>query len=247
MATNGGRGGESLRGTLVDDVTERLRRAIVTGEIAPGQRIRVRDLEERFGVSHIPIRESLRSLEAEGLVENLPQRGAVATGVSLDELSELYDLRRILESAVAERAVASFDPERLQTIKSALERLEEVSDGVSDEFIEAHRNFHWAIMEPGATRLIERTLRQLWQTSERYVRLAVSAAHTGATGRTQHRRLYQASRSKNSERLRDEVMSHLHLTEGGIRAWYEQEGAAPAKAGRDEGASPSKAARGGRA
>ena len=57
----------------------------------------MRQLEQCFGVSHIPIREAIRRLEAEGLVVNVPKRGAVAAGVSLEEFDDIYDLRRIIE------------------------------------------------------------------------------------------------------------------------------------------------------
>src|SRR5256714_15669655 len=101
------------RVSLVDNVTERLRSALLTGDIQPGERIRVAALEKRFGVSHIPIREALRRLETEGLVITLPQRTAVAAGVDLADLDGLYDLRRMIEGEVAERAVERMTPEAL--------------------------------------------------------------------------------------------------------------------------------------
>ena len=58
----------SIPKTMVDGITERLRKAIITGAIRPRERIRVGDLERKFGVSHIPIREALRRLQSEGLV-----------------------------------------------------------------------------------------------------------------------------------------------------------------------------------
>ena len=72
---------------MVDNVTERLRSALLAGEIAPGEPIRVAQLEKSFGVSHIPIREAVRRLEAEGLIVAEPQRAAVAAGVDLDDLA----------------------------------------------------------------------------------------------------------------------------------------------------------------
>ena len=62
--------------TIVDGITKRLRLAIITGTIRPGERIRVADLERKFRVSHIPIRKALRRLQSEGFVEMLGHRGA---------------------------------------------------------------------------------------------------------------------------------------------------------------------------
>src|SRR6266542_3701628 len=115
------------RVSLVDNVTERLRSALLTGDIQPGERIRVTALEKRFGVSHIPIREALRRLETEGLVVTLPQRTAVAAGVDLDGL---YDLRRMIEGEVAERAAERMTPEALASLREALAALEEAAADV---------------------------------------------------------------------------------------------------------------------
>src|SRR5919108_2280360 len=115
------------RVTLVDNVTERLRSALLTGDIQPGERIRVTALEKRFGVSHIPIREALRRLETEGLIVALPQRAAGAAGVALDDLSGIYDLRRIIEAHVARRAVERMTDEQVERVERALADLEEAA------------------------------------------------------------------------------------------------------------------------
>ena len=91
--------GPGGQGSIQDVIEAELRERILVGDIEPGGRINVRQLEQHFGVSHIPIREAIHRLEAEGLVVNVPRRGAIAAGVSLKELDEIYDLRRILEPA----------------------------------------------------------------------------------------------------------------------------------------------------
>ena len=99
------------RVSLVDYAVERLRRDLLTGEIEPGERIRVTKLEKRFGVSHIPIREALQRLEAEGFVKTKPQHGTVAAGVDLEDLHGLYDVRRLIEGQVVHRAVLAASDE----------------------------------------------------------------------------------------------------------------------------------------
>src|ERR1051325_9211293 len=100
------------RVSVVDNVTVLLRRALLAGEIKPGERITVAELERTFGVSHIPIREAVRRLETEGLIVALPQRAAVAAGVDLDDLAGLYDVRRIVECHVIERSIESMTDEQ---------------------------------------------------------------------------------------------------------------------------------------
>ena len=204
----------AIQKSIVDEITIRIRREILTGRIRPGERIRLRTLEELLGVSHIPIREALRRLEGEGLVQNVPQRGALATSVSAVEVAEVYDLRRIIESTVAERAIPKITSERLGLIGQAFERLNAVPGGWgSSEFPEAHRRFHWLMLEPGGTPLIERQLTQLWQMSERYVRLAVVVGKGGPVAESQHFRLFAACRARDVDRFRRELRAHLTNTE----------------------------------
>src|SRR5579871_3756683 len=162
------------RVTVVDNVTVRLRRALLEGEIKPGERIRVTELEKSFGVSHIPIREAVRRLEAEGLIVALPQRAAVAAGVDLDDLAGLYDLRRVIECEIILRSVTGMGEEQVEAVRVALAELEAVSqDHDAPRFWELHGAFHWALLEPGANAWIQRIVDQTWFASQRYVRLFV--------------------------------------------------------------------------
>src|SRR6187402_1183909 len=84
-------------GSTPDTVREALRRAISAGELAPGIQLRQDELAEKFGTSRIPVREALRQLEAEGFVTFLPNRGAVVSDLSVDEVVELLEIRIALE------------------------------------------------------------------------------------------------------------------------------------------------------
>jgi DNA-binding GntR family transcriptional regulator len=171
-----------------------------------------------LGVSHIPIREALRRLEGAGLVEIVPQRGAIATKLSLEEFNEVYDLRKIIEPAIAVRAVERVTPERLKEIKQALEELNAEPGGSSSpRFSALHRRFHWLICEPGSTTVIERVVKQLWQTSDRYVQLALTVGGAAPMAQRQHRRLYESLRRKDADVLRRELTAHLENTEQGLR------------------------------
>ncbi len=204
------------RVSLVDNVTERLRHDLLAGEIKPGERIKVAELEKRFGVSHIPIREAVRRLETEGLIVALPQRAAVAAGVDLDDLSGLYDLRRIIECEVIRRSVETMTPEQVDVVRSALEALEAVvSDHDSPRFWDLHRDFHWALLEPGATAWIERVLDQIWLASQRYVRLFVSKTVDDAM--RDHRALLTFCEHGDGVGAAELLRRHLDRTELAVR------------------------------
>jgi DNA-binding GntR family transcriptional regulator len=204
------------RVSMVDNVTERLRRALLAGDIKPGERIKVAELEKSFGVSHIPIREAVRRLESEGLIVTLPQRAAVAAGVDLDDLAGLYDLRRIIECEVIRRSVETMSDEQVEVVRTALEALEAVAqDHDSPQFWDLHRDFHWALLEPGASAWIQRVLGQIWLASQRYVRLFV--AKTVDDAMRDHRELLAACEKRDAAGAEELLRHHLDRTELAVR------------------------------
>src|SRR5699024_3920560 len=86
------------------DVGARIRNDIIQGRIAPGTKLREVALAERYAVSRIPIREALRSLEAEGLVESRKYSGSVVAPSPVDDAEDLFEIRTVLEAATAKRA-----------------------------------------------------------------------------------------------------------------------------------------------
>ena len=200
--------------TMVDGITERLRRAIIAGTIRPGERIRVAELERKFGVSHIPIREALRRLQSEGFVEISPRRTTIAAGVDLADLANIYDLRRIIEIEIGRRALSRMTKSDIDAVRRALESFQAVaSDPSSGEFWERHRDFHWALLAPAANPTVQRVLDHLWQSSERYVRLFVSTFATMDTVMGLHVELYEACAGGDVATFENALTRHYVETE----------------------------------
>lgn len=212
------------RSSTPEVVAHELRRHILDGTIGPGERINVRDLERRLNVSHIPIREAMRMLEAEGLVESRPNVGAVASEVSISELEDVYDFRRMIEPAVAQRAVERMtetEISNLRRVLAQLEALEDVGKAMDDDHIAVHRRFHWLLLEPGATPTIELALARLWRVAERYVRLTRGAAVPVAD--EQHRSMVDLCEAGDGEGLGELLNEHLHLTANTLQVLYCEE------------------------
>ena len=204
--------------TMVDGITERLRQAIITGAIRPRERIRVADLERKFGVSHIPIREALRRLQSEGFVEISPRRTTIAAGVDLSDLANIYDLRRIIEVEIGRRSVSRMTKSDIEAVRRALVNFQAVAnDPSSAEFWERHRNFHWALLAPAANPTVQRVLDHLWQSSERYVRLFVSTFATMDTVMDLHVELYDACAGGDVTTFENALTRHYVETEKTVR------------------------------
>jgi DNA-binding GntR family transcriptional regulator len=160
--------------TVVDQVTDEIRRSILAGVLAPSQDLSLRELADRLGVSTIPVREALRRLEGQGLLVTTPGRSSRVAPLDAADLHGIYRLRMVLEPEIASRSC-------LLLPDIELERLGEIAESFGDErnsmddVYEAHHDFHLRLLAPAATEWDVRTLRGLWHAAERYVRLAFGA------------------------------------------------------------------------
>ena len=215
---------EFKRETLVDRVADHLRNDILHGRIRANERIFVGDLAQRFAVSHIPIREALRRLEAEGLLKSTPHRGVVTLGIALDDLADLYDLRRVIEGEYAARACnrrSATQIEELRMLQSRLALAETAPDPDAAGMWPIHRQFHWAILAPAATPWVQRIFDLTWQSAERYIRL-LRSTHLDVIEESvrQHKQLLEACERRAPVEIRALIQRHLTASEELLREGY---------------------------
>ena len=209
--------------SLVDEIFNRIRADILAGRLAPGQRISAAAVGRELGVSHIPVREALRRLEAAALVESLPNRGAVVSSTSVEELRQVYDLRRLIEGQTAGRAAERYTDESLRAIVDAGDRLLAGDPTVpAAGFWEAHRAFHWAVLQPGMDVWRARLLAMLWQAAERYMRLRTLIFGSPERAIADHQAIINAALTRDPDRVIREIIGHLDQTERMVLEGYER-------------------------
>ena len=159
-----------LKSTLrIDDVptvraivAQKLREAIMSGTFKPGQRLVERELCEMTGVSRPSIREALRLLEAEGMVNTVPHRGPVVSTISLDEARQLYDARAVLEGFAGRECARLRDPAVVRRMGDALTRLKAAfTKADMMAVLEAKTDFYAALIGGCQNAFIERMLKPL--------------------------------------------------------------------------------------
>ena len=106
---------------LRDVVFKTLRQAILKGELEPGERLMEIQLAERLGVSRTPIREAIRKLELEGLVKNIPNKGAVVVGVTSQDIDDIYTIRTRIEGLAARRCAQNIGDDELEELRQVVE------------------------------------------------------------------------------------------------------------------------------
>jgi DNA-binding GntR family transcriptional regulator len=197
--------------TLAEKAFGALHEAILTGRLRPGERLPIEELAEVLDMSAMPIREAVRRLDAAGLVENIPHRGARVTELSIDDLGEVYEARLALEPLTVARAAQRFDEQAAQMAQARLAELNALPDDNSAGTWAAHTAFHFALYDAANSNWLLRLIRPLWETSERY-RLAAPVKRKLATRRGEHELILQACIDHDSERAAAALYDHLAMT-----------------------------------
>jgi DNA-binding GntR family transcriptional regulator len=144
-------------------VAETLRELIADGTIAPGARLRQRELASLFHLSPTPVREGLQKLESEGLVHFDVHRGATVTALPLERLEEHLQILIVLETLAGELAASRMTPERVSELRAIAEEHASCSEG-DPRIRELNRDFHFCIYESSESPMLVTLLRFLWRT-----------------------------------------------------------------------------------
>jgi DNA-binding GntR family transcriptional regulator len=149
-------------------IADALRDRILSGALGPGTRIFQEEIAEEFGVSRIPIRESLRILESAGLVTIVASSGAWVASMNLAELQESYLIRERLEPLLLGLAVPLHSPESLTRLNE-LAAEANAADSV-EEFLDLDRKFHLATFEGPSVDNLRSMVDRLWNSTQHYRR-----------------------------------------------------------------------------
>lgn len=199
--------------TLGERAVATLHEAILTGVLAPGERLPIDDLAQTLDMSPMPIREALRLLGSIGLVENVPHRGARVTELSVNDLRDVYESRLALEPLTVRRAAVRFT---LEDAVRAHERLDAHIEAYEREDVRliwsTHTAFHFAIYDTAGSRWMTRLIRPLWDTCDRY-RFAMLPVRTSLdTRRVEHEAILEACVERQPELAAARVHDHLATT-----------------------------------
>ena len=138
--------------------TQLVRTAILDGRLAPGQRLKEGELARELGISRTPVREALLMLQAEGLVDAVPNRGATVRRHEAADLDDLYQLRALLEGHAAHRAAAKISEEAIAILRGSCDRFDALRGDADDlkDLVKENLLFHNTILEAaGSARLTQ--------------------------------------------------------------------------------------------
>jgi DNA-binding GntR family transcriptional regulator len=191
--------------SLADKAYHEIRGLIVALELAPGAVIDERELIERLEIGRTPVREALRRLSHEGLVEVYPRRGMFVTGVDVRELARLSEVREVLEPEAARLAA-----ERATDVDRAeLAALLAELDAGSSELMDLDERIHRAVYRAAHNDLLEATLEQYYVLALRIWSIALDRAHELEEAVEAHRMLLEAIQAGDGDRAADTMRAHV--------------------------------------
>jgi DNA-binding GntR family transcriptional regulator len=212
---------------LVDETAAAIRARIMSGEIPIGAQLRQAELAAALGVSRTPIREALRQLQAGGLIEVLPRRGAVVRVPAPWEVREAYEVRAELEGLACVRAVGEVTAEHLDELRRTLEVVREdppAADGAPSPLTVANDRFHALIHEVAGNERLARTIRDINDAFPRNVAELVlrDNPRLRSNNLAQHEQIVDALAAGDGELARRLMRDHVIAAGEALARWYER-------------------------
>ena len=212
------RPGSVERKSLPAQVADTLRERIISNAYAQGDQLRQEEIARQLGVSHIPVRAAFQLLEAEGLITNVPYKGAIVTRLSAADIEEYFDIRAALEVDLLKRAISNLSAEAVTRARRIVASMDSAPPA---RWGELNWNLHEELYSAANRPVTLELVRKIHDNLDRYVRIQLSLAEENR--RRAHREhiqlisLCEAGKKAKAAQLlyshicgvRDDLLNHL--------------------------------------
>lgn len=196
--------------SLEEQVTATLESEILTGTLAAGTALTEQSLSVRLGVSRTPIRAALHTLAEEGLINLVPNRGAVVVGVTREDLIDIYKIRMRLEGLASALAAERISREDLATLRESVELAEfYISRNDTEHLKELDTQFHAIIYRASGNRMLNKTLSELHRNIISYRKMSLSVPGRLERSVGEHREILKAIEAGDAERADSLTCAHV--------------------------------------
>jgi len=209
------------RATLTDQALKVIREAIRNGKLKPGDRLVETQLAEEMQISRFPIREALRYLEKEGLVETRPFKGTYVAQLTEKDMEELYSLRSSLEELAVRILIENLDENKIEKLEAIFQSMQKASQsGNLDKMISEDLRFHQTVCQLSG----HRKLLEVWLTLVNQLRVFLSIEKDFFESAYQyvstHHPILEAIKRRNKKSAEKAIRDHLKLAMRVIREGY---------------------------
>ena len=189
---------------------EQIRRMIETGQIEYDAPLVERVLCEKLGMSRTPVREALRELVSDGLLEQVDGKGVYLKRISFRALIELYELREALERMAVRLFVERIDEEHLESLRQCMEKLQEAYDaGANSDFMKQGLQMHLMIAEGSRNQRLAEMIRGIYGQISQIAFSSKDNQHMRDAAILYHQRIYEAVRKGDPEEAQEAIVHHI--------------------------------------
>lgn len=207
---------ESLQEEVTDKyslhgrVFNRLREDILSGVYKPNEELRENTIATELGVSRTPVREAIKQLELEGLVNVIPNKGAYVTGISEKDIHDIYVIRSYLEGLCARWACEKQTDELISQLTEVVELTDfYIAKGNTDQIFELDNKFHELLYNASDSKRLYQLLSDFHHYVKRVRQLSLSELERGKQSNDEHRAIVEAIKSHNGQEA--ECLAHEHI------------------------------------
>lgn len=198
--------------------------AICKGQYRTGDRLIAEDIATDIGMSRMPVREAFRRLAAEGLVTLRPNRGAIVSGLNIEEMREVFEMRSALEGLAIRLAVPKLTERHLARLERQLDEMDDYRDD-SAEWVSRHRAFHEYLCSLAERPRLMRQINALYSVIEPHMRLWLQHVDKPMSARDEHSVILDALRTGDAREAERVIGEHIEGTVPSLLAFLEASGA----------------------
>jgi len=206
-------GFQPLREMVFDVLLE----AIMSGQLPPGERLMEVQLAEEIGVSRTPVREAIRRLELEGFVVMIPRKGAYVAGLSIKDVTSIFEIRSALESLAVRLGAERITEEGLAVLDENLVEFDKnYEEGDTERYFKLDIAFHQALYKFSGNERLVQMMGNLTEQINRYRRVSMSDAVIRQHTIHEHRKIVEALRSHDPKKAMEAMSEHMVHTENSL-------------------------------
>ena len=215
---------DEIKGTnLTERVYQQLRQNILSGKYKDGEALTELGVAKELNVSRTPVREALRQLELEELIEIRQNRGAVVKGISIDDIRDIFEIRSMIESMAAARAAVEGTEEDFERLEETLDLTQFYLDRQNYEKLESmDGRFHQQLYDICKSRMLRRILKDLHNYVGRSRGASLKTEGRAQDSILEHRHILEAMRARDVEAARERMLEHVRNTRANIMRIYEE-------------------------
>jgi DNA-binding GntR family transcriptional regulator len=197
--------------TAEEEAYDYLLGAICSGKLRTGDRLIAEDIANEIGMSRMPVREAFRRLAADGLVTLRPNRGAIVSGLNIDEMHEVFEMRSALEGLAIRVAVPKMTERHFSRLERLLDEMDDYREE-SSEWVSRHRAFHEYLCSLSERPRLMRQIAALYSVIEPHMRLWLQHAEKPLSAREEHSVILDAIRTGDADKAEAVLRDHIEGT-----------------------------------